>query len=512
MCILKVTWICKTMEYVCVKKMLAMMYDGKVFQAYDYGTKEKNYNQAEVERSKKSVIKGIMTSPVYKLEDIKIPIALWSGGNDLLVNIKDVHELIARLSNVMPFRNNMFLNGMKMRSFIIMACLCHGLLSLEELGTSERLDTNSNANPECFMNISEIIHFHNYPSEEYRVETEDGYILTINRIPYGRYNGENKAPRPAVFLAHSCLGDGSHWISNQPHNSFGFILADNGYDVWLGNSRGNTWSSNHKTLKPWQEEFWSFSFHEMGYYDIPAVINFILNKTKQPQLYYVGHSEGTTAGFISFSSWPKLAEKIKVFFGMGPAAAVKYTTCPVLNIFFNRLVIKTLFGYKGIMQDPSALRKLKVAICNRKPEFCESCMSVIVGSNTPNYNMSRMDMYVAHSPAGTSEQNLLHWKQNYNKKVFEAYDYGTKEKNMEKYNQMTPPVYKLEDIKIPVALWSGGNDLLVNIKDVQELIARLSNVIHHQHVPEWQHLDFIWGLDATEVMYMPIIEIMKKYP
>ncbi|XP_058044315.1 lysosomal acid lipase/cholesteryl ester hydrolase-like isoform X4 [Ahaetulla prasina] len=353
---------------------------------------------------------------------------------------------------------------MKMRSFIIMAYLCHGMLSLEELEISERLDTNYNMDPECFMNISEIISFHNYPSEEYHVETEDGYILTVNRIPHGRYNGANNAARPVVFFIHSILGDGSHWISNQPHNSFGFILADNGYDVWLGNSRGNIWSSNHKTLKLWQKEFWSFSFHEMGYYDIPAVINFILNKTKQQQLYYVGHSEGTTAGFISFSSWPELAERIKVFFGMGPIATLTYATCPLIKILLNPLLIQ-----------------------------------------------SRMDMYVAHSPAGTSIQNFLHWRQIYHEKVFQAYDYGTKEKNMQKYNQMTPPVYKIEDIKIPVALWSGGNDLLVNIKDLQALIARLSNVIHHQHVPEWQHLDFIWGLDAPEVMYKRIIEIMKRY-
>ncbi|XP_039191873.1 lysosomal acid lipase/cholesteryl ester hydrolase-like [Crotalus tigris] len=358
---------------------------------------------------------------------------------------------------------------------------------------------------------SEIIHFHNYPSEEYHVETEDGYILTINRIPHGRYNAASKAARPVVFLLHGVVGDGSHWISNQPHNSFGFILADNGYDVWLGNSRGNTWSSNHKILKPWQKEFWSFSFHEMGYYDIPAAIYFILNQTKQQQLYYVGHSEGTTAGFISFSTWPELAEKIKVFFGMGPIATLTYATSPVLKIKLNNSLFHTLFGYKGILQYPTSMRKLRVAFCNFQPKICERLISFVVGSNTPNCNLSRMDVYIAHSPAGTSVQNIFHWKQIHNKKGFQAYDYGTKEKNMEKYNQIIPPVYKIEDIKIPIALWSGGNDLFVNIRDVEALISRLSNVIYHQHVPEWQHLDYIWGLDATEIMYMRIIEIMKSY-
>uniref|UniRef100_A0A8C6XAK9 Lipase n=1 Tax=Naja naja TaxID=35670 RepID=A0A8C6XAK9_NAJNA len=348
---------------------------------------------------------------------------------------------------------------------------------------------------------SEIIHFHNYPSEEYHVETEDGYILTINRIPHGRYD----AARPVVFLLHSVLGDGSHWISNQPHNSFGFILADNGYDVWLGNSRGNIWSSNHMTLKPWQREFWSFSFHEMGYYDIPAVIKFILNKTKQQQLYYVGHSEGTTAGFIAFSSWPELAERIKVFFGMGPIVTLTYATTPVLKIWLYPPLFQILMEFLDSCYNcQSFLVQLAVVSLCFSQSVRVKCNRGF--SSTGKY-VSRMDMYLAHSPAGTSAQNILHWKQ-----VFQAYDYGTKEKNMEKYNQMTPPVYKIEDIKIPVVLWSGGNDLFADIKDVKALIARLSNVIYHQHVPEWQHLDFIWGLDATEVMYMPIIEIMKRYP
>ena len=40
------------------------------------------------------------------------------------------------------------------------------------------------------------------------------------------------------------------------------------------------------------------SFHEMAMYDLPAMINFVLRKTGQKQIYYVGYSQGATIGVL----------------------------------------------------------------------------------------------------------------------------------------------------------------------------------------------------------------------
>ncbi|NWS19248.1 LICH hydrolase, partial [Pachyramphus minor] len=365
-------------------------------------------------------------------------------------------------------------------------------------------------NPECFMNVSEIIRYHGYPSEEYEVTTEDGYILAVFRIPAGR-NSQNTGQRPVVFLQHAFLGDATHWISNLSNNSLGFILADAGYDVWMGNSRGNTWSLKHRTLNPRQKEFWKFSFDEMGKYDIPAELYFIMNKTGQKDVYYVGHSEGTTAGFIAFSTYPELAQRVKVFFALGPITVCPHATSILVRITnLPEPLLRLVLGCKGAFHQIGFLKGPVTQLCTSLDKFCAHVLCYIAGGSIKNLNTSRIDTYVGHSPAGTSVQNIIHWQQLAHTDQFQAYNYGSKE-NMKKYNQTAPPVYKIEKITIPTAVWSGGEDTFADPKDMARLLPRITNLIYHEHFPTWGHLDFIWGLDATEKMYMKIIELLKKY-
>ncbi|NXY40298.1 LICH hydrolase, partial [Ceuthmochares aereus] len=375
---------------------------------------------------------------------------------------------------------------------------------------SDNSQNKKTRNPECFMNVSEIIRYHGYPSEEYQVTTEDGYILGVFRIPAGR-NNQNAGKKPAVFLQHAFLGDATHWISNLPNNSLGFLLADAGYDVWMGNSRGNTWSLKHKTLNPSQKAFWQFSFDEMGKYDIPAELYFIMNKTGQDNVYYVGHSEGTTAGFIAFSTYPELAKRVKMFSALSPVATGSYATSPLVKLArAPEPLLKLLFGCKGALHQIPVLKGPVTEFCTRLDKFCGHILCYIAGGSTKNLNTSRTDIYAAHSPAGTSVQDILHWHQIIYANQLQAYDYGSKE-NMKKYNQTTPPTYKIEKISVPTAVWSGGEDKFADPKDMAKLLPRITNLIYHEHFPTWGHLDFIWGLDATEKMYLKIIELITKY-
>lgn len=123
------------------------------------------------------------------------------------------------------------------------------------------------------------------------------------------------------------------------------MLADLGYDVWLGNARGNRYSRQHTTNDPdgWRgnrRKFWSFSWDEIGRIDIPAMIEYVTVMTGEWRMHYVGHSQGTTSFFVMASMRPEYNDRIITMNALAPIAFMSNLKSPFVRsaaFFLNSL-------------------------------------------------------------------------------------------------------------------------------------------------------------------------------
>jgi len=88
-------------------------------------------------------------------------------------------------------------------------------------------------------------------------------------------NGKKDSSRLPVLMQHGIEADMMQWVYNEPSTAPAFVLARAGYDVWLGNARGNRFSQAHESLDSKKKAFWHFTWEEQGVYDTPAMIDYI---------------------------------------------------------------------------------------------------------------------------------------------------------------------------------------------------------------------------------------------
>ncbi|ERL91759.1 hypothetical protein D910_09085 [Dendroctonus ponderosae] len=299
----------------------------------------------------------------------------------------------------------------------------------------------------------DIIKEAGYPVEIHTVTTEDGYILNMHRIPH---NGkETSASKGPILLVHGLLLSSADWVVTR-EKSLAFVLSEAGYDVWLGNNRGNTYSRSHLRLDPVtdRKEFFDFSYHEMGKFDLPAMIDYVLMQTQKTKIPYVGFSEGTTQFWVMASERPEYNEKILLANFWAPVIEMGGAT----SIPFNLL---------AIVYPIEKAWKAKI---------------------------------LENFPAGMSLKQLYHYVQGVRSKVFRPFDYG-EDINMEVYGKPEPDPYDFSRFTAPVVLYYGDADIYVNNARLLELAAPQMKNVTEFRVPylDFNHLDFMYGINIDRL-------------
>jgi pimeloyl-ACP methyl ester carboxylesterase len=373
--------------------------------------------------------------------------------------------------------------------------------------------------PDCDYNITQIIKTKGYPCEEHKVTTKDGYILGVFRIPYGR-NSTSSLPGRPVLLQHGLLDAATTWVMNFPDQSLAYILADSGYDVWLGNMRGNYYSRAHTKYNPNRDEaFWDFSWDDMARDDLPSMIYYILNVTQQTQIGYVGHSQGTMIAFAEFGHPDSvLQNNVSFYAALAPVAHVGHIKSPIRYLSSTskelELYWHLLFGRNEFLPSSYIIKWLGTFACGEvilDRLLCENILFILCGPEKKNMNNTRLPVYISHEPDGTSVKNMIHFAQGVQSNIFRAYDYGSPQKNQLHYNQTTPPEYNIHTIKVPTAIFWSGKDWLADAVDIAYIFDNLQSIVYKKYVPDYNHLDFVWALSANKIIYTDLINVMQKY-
>ncbi|KFB46696.1 AGAP003083-PA-like protein [Anopheles sinensis] len=353
------------------------------------------------------------------------------------------------------------------------------------------------------LRTPELIAKYGYPVESHEATSADGYIISVTRIPPRK----QLHPWP-ILLVHGLLASSADFLIIGPNNSLAYLLADRGYDVWLADMRGNRYSQKHTRLSSDSPEYWDFTWHEMGYYDLPSVIDLILRRTGAQQLNYIGHSQGTTAFYVMASSRPEYNERIAHMYALSPAVFISHLRSP-LTRWLLRIVdaLKDLFDTLGIHQFlPHSAGQLQISkmLCplNDPGNLCIQIVSMTVGPNPKMMDMVAMQVLVGHDPSGASVKQMLHFAQLVRSGKFRQFDYGRRN-NTERYSHWKPPAYNLSAITTPMTIFYARNDWLIDPRNALRL-ARLLPKEPTMHLVEddnFNHLDFTMAKNARAMVY-----------
>ncbi|CAG8646986.1 12309_t:CDS:2 [Ambispora gerdemannii] len=364
-----------------------------------------------------------------------------------------------------------------------------------------------------------------YAIEDHIVLTRDRYVLGIHRIPHGKHDDDNTSQndqiplsanrktgsnsfqgiKPVVLMYHGFMMCSEVWMCNlEEERRLACLMADEGYDVWFGNCRGNKYSMKHAHYKPSDRKFWEYSMDECALYDLPDTIDYILETTGASSLSYIGFSQGTALQFAALSVSPKLNKKVNLFIALAPATSPKGLRNAIVDAFIKASpnVIYLFFGKNAFI--PMTLFWQKVLSPPIFTKVLDTSMNFLFGWEGKNMTEAQKAVSYNHLYSLASVKSLVHWFQIMRASNFQMYDdfppFSAK-------GSITHG-FPTKQIKTPIAIFYGGSDSLV---DIDMLLKQLPKPVLVKEVKKYEHLDFLWASEVHEEVFPEIFDLLRTY-
>lgn len=115
-----------------------------------------------------------------------------------------------------------------------------------------------------------------------------------------------------------------------------------------------------------------------------------------------------------------------------------------------------------------------------------------------------LPIYLCHLPAGCSVNQLIHFGQELQHKYFGPM--------MHHFFSKPPDNFPIQKITATISIHYSPTDPHTNPTVIEKLTKKLTNVIDVQEINDviFNHVDFIWGIHAHEIVYTRIDKLLNQ--
>lgn len=412
--------------------------------------------------------------------------------------------------------------------------------------------------------VQQIIKRSGFEFESHRVISDDNYITLLVRLVNPKANRSQLKQPPIMMMDGGFIGPPTYVLANsiQHHpekyprgpsdgpmtswnRSLAFVLANNGFDVWLVGTRGHgeqnqqhlelkgpksidqkrsTWklgmllAKRNRKLQKQADHYWMFTMDDVIKNEVPRQMEKVIQETGAKNVSIVTYSQSTQIA-ISLVSRSKLdARKVHSLVSMAPVFndkgtnwLVKYYYRAFCKYFPNKLGTRLTSEYLSTKPIRDLLNRI-----NKNKYLRYSLVKAIETTyfgSSPKYLTHLEAPLVWHSLMPVSFQHLKHFCQQVTAGGLQKYDYGYLG-NMQAHRQYRSLPTDISDLHIKNwMVISGSNDNLASPASMKKLLNEVKKPKPYKHldVKGFNHLDLIAGITNDVNVNLPVLEFFNHF-